>query len=95
MKINEVIIAPVLTEKATNLAKKKMYTFKVNRQANKFQIKTALQNLYQVKVGEIRVKIQKGKKKRMGKKLVVKRTADVKIVHVSLVEGKIDLFPQT
>jgi large subunit ribosomal protein L23 len=95
MKINEVIIAPVLTEKATNLAKGKLYPFKVNKNANKFQIKTALENLYQIKVGEIRVKIQKGKKKRVGKKLLAKRTSDVKIAYVSLVEGKIDLFPQT
>jgi large subunit ribosomal protein L23 len=94
MRINDVIIAPVLTEKATNLVKDQVYMFQVNNKATKFQVKEVLEKLYSVEISDIRVMIRKGKVRRVGKKMVSKKGADKKIVFVRVVKGKIDIFPQ-
>lgn len=94
MLINEVLIKPILTEKATNLVQNNVYMFEVDKNANKHQIKQALEKLYKVKTGEVRIMIRKGKEKKVGKKGLLKRTTDRKIAFVKLIEGKIDLFPQ-
>ncbi len=94
MLINEVLIKPILTEKATNLVQSQVYMFEVDKKANKFQIKQALEKLYRVKTGEVKIMIRKGKEKKTGKKMQIKKMADRKIAFVKLIEGKIDLFPQ-
>ena len=94
MRINDVIIAPILTEKATNLVRDQVYMFQVNIKATKFQIKEVLEKLYSVKISDIRIMIRKGKKRRVGKKMITKKSADRKIVFVRVVKGKIDIFPQ-
>lgn len=94
MLINEVLIKPILTEKATNLVQNQVYMFEVDKRANKFQIKQALEKLYKVKTGEIKIMIRKGKEKKTGKKMRIKKMADKKIAFIKLIEGKIDLFPQ-
>ena len=94
MKINEILIKPIVTEKATNLANAKVYTFETHPKANKNQIKEALEKLYQVKVHKVRIMIRKGKKKKVGRRMVVKKLADKKVAFIQISEGKIDLFPQ-
>lgn len=95
MKINQVLIKPVLTEKATNLTKDKFYSFEVNKKANKFQIKSTIEKYYKVKVDNIKVIVRKGKIKKIGKRNTPKKLPDIKIAYIKLKEGKIDLFPQT
>lgn len=95
MKINEIIIAPVLTEKATNLVKNQVYTFLVSPKANKSQIREVLENLYSVKVSAVRTMTRKGKEVKRGKRMTTKKLPDQKVAFVELKEGKIDLFPQT
>jgi len=95
MKINEVIVRPILTEKATNLAKNQTYMFEVVSAANKHQVKNVLEKLYKVKVGEIKIMIRKGKKRRVGRKMKARKLSNIKIAFVKVKEGKIDLFPQT
>ena len=94
MLLNKILIKPILTEKATNLVQNNVYMFKVDKKANKHQVKQALEKLYKVKTGEVKVMIRKGKEKKVGKKGLLKKTADRKIAFVKLIEGKIDLFPQ-
>lgn len=94
MKINEVILKPVLTEKATNNVKDSIYTFIVNIDANKYKIREAVEKLYKVKVGVIKVITRKGKVKKAGRRLTKKRLSDRKVALIKLKEGKIDLFPQ-
>jgi len=94
MLINEILIKPILTEKATNLVQNQVYMFEVDKRANKFQIKQALEKLYKVKTGAVKIMIRKGKAKKTGKKMRIKKTVDKKIAFVKLIEGKIDLFPQ-
>ena len=94
MKINQVLLQPLLTEKSTNLVKMKQYSFLVAEDANKDQLKTTIEKIYQVKVSNVRIIVRKGKIRRVGRKGVAKKTSNQKIAIVSLKEGKIDLFPQ-
>ncbi len=94
MKINETIVSPVLTEKATFNTKDKVYMFVVNQKSTKFQVKAALEKIFSVKVSDVRIMVRKGKEVRRGRKMLAKKLADQKIAYVKLKEGKIDIFPQ-
>ncbi|MCX7955739.1 MAG: 50S ribosomal protein L23 [Patescibacteria group bacterium] len=93
MNIKDIILNPVLTEKATNLTKNKYYFFKVNIKSNKNQIKNAIESLYKVKVFEVKTIIRKGKTKRIGRRMKIKKISNEKIAFIKLKEGKIDIFP--
>jgi large subunit ribosomal protein L23 len=66
----EVIVRPVaLTEKATRLkAKFNQVVFEVARDANKIQIRDALERLFKVKVLSVNTLVQRGKVKRVGRR---------------------------
>ncbi|MCA6070599.1 MAG: 50S ribosomal protein L23 [Endomicrobium sp.] len=67
MEIRNIIKRPIVTEKATLLKEKdNKYTFVVNRDANKFQIKQAVESLFNVKVESVHTSNYAGKSKRMG-----------------------------
>ncbi|BBM88672.1 50S ribosomal protein L23 [Spirochaetota bacterium] len=51
----DVVIAPILTEKATVLKEKGVYVFKALRKASKSSIKRAVENYFDVKVASVRV----------------------------------------
>jgi len=62
---HHVIIRPLITEKSTFLAERyNKYTFKVHNQANKLDIKKAIEDLYNVKVATVRTQNKVGKPKR-------------------------------
>ncbi len=94
MIINKILIKPVLTEKATNLAKNKVYAFEVHKKATKYMVKDALEKLYEIKISNVTVQVRKGKIRKVGKKSVPKKQENRKIAYVKVREGKIDLFPQ-
>lgn len=52
-KYLEIIKAPVITEKSQNAMQNGQYTFKVDPKANKTEIKTAIEKLFNVKVVKI------------------------------------------
>lgn len=59
-----VIIKPVITEKATKLSEKRnTYTFRVNKEANKLEIKKAVEKLYNVHVEDVGTATNPGKAK--------------------------------
>lgn len=94
MKINNIIISPILTEKATKLANSKVYSFLVSNRATKSNIKITLESLYKVKTGQIRIILRKGKIKKVGRKSIPKQMSNKKIALVEIKEGTISLFPQ-
>ena len=49
----EIIKAPVITEKTNNLASENVYVFKVDKKANKTQIKQAIESKFGVKVESV------------------------------------------
>lgn len=67
MRAEDIIIKPILTEKATTASRRKKYTFKVAKSANKTQIKIAIEQLFGVKVASVNTMNVRGKLKRMGR----------------------------
>ncbi len=66
MKIaQDIIIAPVITEKSMSGIAGKKYTFKVDRNANKIEIAQAVEKLFKVKVAKVNTINVRGKMKRM------------------------------
>jgi large subunit ribosomal protein L23 len=65
---NEIIVRPILTEKMTTLKELyNQYAFEVHRQANKIDIKRAIERRFNVSVVNIRTINIRGKKRRMGR----------------------------
>ena len=62
----EIIIAPVVTEKSNDLMQEGKYTFKVNKKATKVEIAKAVEKLFEVKVLNVNTISVKGKNKRVG-----------------------------
>ena len=68
MKIaQDIIIAPVITEKSMAGIADKKYTFKVAKDANKIEIAEAVETLFKVKVAKVNTISVRGKEKRMGR----------------------------
>ena len=59
----DVIVAPVITEKATIASENDQVVFKVRRNATKPQIKAAVEKLFDVKVTAVNTLLRKGKNK--------------------------------
>ena len=64
---NEIIIAPVITEKSMSGIADKKYTFKVAKDSNKVEIAKAVETLFGVKVVKVNTISVKGRFKRMGR----------------------------
>lgn len=87
MDIQKVIIQPLLTEKGTSLHEAlNQVQFKVDKRANKIQIREAIEKLFDVKVLSVRTQIVRGKIKRRGR-FEGKRSNWKKAI-VSLAEGE-------
>ncbi|MFQ5825739.1 MAG: 50S ribosomal protein L23 [Dehalococcoidia bacterium] len=87
----EVLRRPVITEKATNLQAQNKYVFEAAPQANKIQIKEAVEMAFKVKVKAVNVMTVPGKTKRFGRRQV--KGPSWKKAIVTLREGhKIQLF---
>ncbi|MCR5776287.1 MAG: 50S ribosomal protein L23 [Lachnospiraceae bacterium] len=87
----DVILKPVVTEKSMNGMAERKYTFLVHPEANKAQIKEAVEKMFDAKVEKVNTMNIQGKMKRRGlvvgktakqKKAVVKLTADSKEIEI-------------
>ena len=86
----DVIIRPVITEKSMNAMGEKKYTFLVHPEANKTQIKEAVEKMFEgTKVKSVNTINSDGKKKRRG--MVVGTTAKTKKAIVALTEESKDI----
>ena len=63
---NEVLLAPVVSEKSYSLITDRKYTFKVHRDAHKTQIRQAVEQLFEVTVVDVKTMSVKSKPKRRG-----------------------------
>ena len=92
LKYYDVILKPVVTEKSMNQMGEKKYTVLVNPEANKSQIKEAVEKMFAgTKVESVNTMNNDGKNKRRGmvvgktaktKKAIVKLTADSKDIEI-------------
>ncbi len=81
----DVILSPVVTEKATASSEHNQVVFRVRRDATKPEIKEAVEKLFDVKVKHVNTLVKKGKKKVF--RGVRGMQGDVKKAIVTLVEG--------
>jgi large subunit ribosomal protein L23 len=63
---NEVLLAPVVSEKSYGQIEQRKYTFKVHKDAHKTQIRQAVEQLFEVKVQNVKVLKVQAKPKRRG-----------------------------
>ncbi|HTQ29384.1 MAG TPA: 50S ribosomal protein L23 [Puia sp.] len=96
MKLSEVLIKPILTEKANAQQEKlRRYAFKVNRKANKLEIKKAVEAFYGITVVDVNTTVVPGKTKVRSTKagMVEGRKPAYKKALVTVAEGEnIDLY---
>lgn len=86
----DIIIAPVITEKAAIQAETNVYTFKVAADANKIEIKKAIEEAFGVKVVKVNTANTKAKAKRVGR--YTGKTKTYKKAFITLADGeKIEL----
>jgi large subunit ribosomal protein L23 len=92
--IYDVIKRPCLTEKGNFLQEtQNKVVFEVKSQANKIEIKKAVEMLFGVTVSKVSTSNMSGKQKRMGAK-TAGRTSDWKKAYVSFAEGKINFLDE-
>ncbi len=82
----ELLRSPVITEKATLLSEHNQVTFRVPVDANKIEVRKAVENVFGVKVTAVNTVLTKGKTKRFRGR--VGRRSDVKKAIVTLAEGE-------
>ncbi|MEQ1438467.1 50S ribosomal protein L23 [Fontimonas sp. SYSU GA230001] len=86
-RLHQVILGPVISEKSTRVAEKaNTAVFKVARDAEKPEIKSAVEQLFNVKVNDVRTLNVKGKNKRFGR--FEGKRSDWKKAYVTLAEGQ-------
>ena len=81
----DVIIKPVISERSMEDAQEKKYTFKVATDANKTEVKNAVEEIFDVEVKKVNIMNVVGKEKRMGR--YGGRTAATKKAIVTLTDS--------
>ncbi len=86
----DIVLSLLRTEKSTDLMPLNKYAFYVDKKANKYQIKKAIEQIYKVKVAQVNTAIVPGKNKRV--RFKQGKTPDWKKALVTLRQGhKIDV----
>lgn len=99
MDLQDVLVRPVITEKNTRLMEYNQYIFEVARDANKIQIKQAVEQAFDVTVLAVNTMNVRGKERRRSRRTqrrpIVGHTPGRKKAVITLAEGDtIDLFGQ-
>ncbi len=87
MNIYQVLRRPVLTEKTDVQRDSNQYVFEVNSAANKLQVKEAVEKIFNVKVVAVNTLVVKPKHRRMGRRIMVSKSAWKRAV-VTLAPGE-------
>lgn len=87
----DLLIRPIITEKTSQMMSENKYTFQVPLDANKVEIRQAIESIFNVKVEKVNTVRVLGKTKRMGR--FVGKRSDYKKAIVKLVAGqKLPIF---
>jgi large subunit ribosomal protein L23 len=93
MDHRDVILKPVVSEKSYALLDTNAYTFIVHPDANKIEIRQAVEAIFNVKVAKVNTLNRPGKRRRNRKSFTYGKRSDTKRAVITLVEGdRIDLF---
>ena len=92
------LITPRISEKSYKLSSANIYVFNVPLDANKAQVTAAVESQFEVKVGDVRLMITKGKVKAVnrGKRArpITASRKDTKKAYVTVSEGSIEIFKE-
>jgi large subunit ribosomal protein L23 len=88
----DVIIAPVISEKSYGLLEERQYTFLVRPDANKTQIKIAVQEIFDVQVASVNTLNREGKRKRSRRGYGKRKDTKRAVVTVTPESRTIDVF---
>lgn len=96
MKLTDVLIKPIVTEKTNGQTTKfNRYAFKVDKKANKLEIKKAIETFYGVSVKEVNTAVMPGKNKSRYTKsgFITGKKPSYKKAYVTVADGEtIDLY---
>ena len=96
MKQSDILIKPIVTEKSNKLTdQRRTYAFRVNRKANKLEIKKAIEEFYGITVVDVNTVVVPGKSKSKFTKggFISGRKPSYKKAYISVAEGEtIDLY---
>lgn len=82
----DVIVSPVITEKSTMASEQNKVIFNVRLDANKQEVKSAIQNIFGVKVISVNTLVREGKQKRF--RGTAGKQSDMKKAIITLAEGQ-------
>ena len=88
MDHRDVIIAPVVSEKSYALIDRNAYTFQVHRDANKIEIRQAVESIFGVHVVKVNTLNRQGKRKRNRRAWTLGKRAATKRALVTLAAGE-------
>lgn len=88
----DIILKPVITERSMDDAANKRYTFKVATDANKTQVKHAVEEIFGVDVEQVNIMNVKGKLKRVGKNVGMTAASKKAIVTLTEKSKEIEFF---
>ena len=88
----DVILKPVISAKSMEDAQNKKYTFKVAVDANKTEVKHAVEEIFEVEVKKVNIMNVKGKKKRMGRTVGMTAASKKAIVTLTEKSKEIEFF---
>ena len=92
MNPRDIILAPVVTEKAVGQLADRKYTFRVAPGAGKIEIAKAVEELFKVKVADVNIMNYLGKTKRSGRTGKIGRRPNWKRAVITLAEGSIEII---
>ena len=93
MHYREVIRRPVITEKSTKLADEKFqFIFEVDPQANKHQIKEAVEHIWKVDVVKVRVMNMPAKRAKRWRKMITRKKGWKKAIVTLLPGQRLEMF---
>jgi len=93
MELRNILVRPLVTEKSTSdkLDQENTYVFEVGLQANKSEIKNAIESYFDVTVENVRTLIVRGKEKRFGR--FIGKRSNWKKAYIRLAAGdSIDIY---
>ena len=88
----DVLLAPVISEKSYGLLEERQYTFLVRPDANKTQIKVAVQQIFDVQVASVNTLNREGKRKRSRRGFGKRKDTKRAVVTVTPESRTIDVF---
>ena len=88
----DIIIKPVISERSMDDAQNRKYTFKVATDANKTQVKTALEEIFDIEIAKVNVMNVRAKKKRQGRTAGMTSASKKAIVTLKPTSKEIEFF---